>query len=94
VALLVQNQPVVPVPDGDVDFHANQIMANPLNVGINPDFFLHELKGETDKNESMADDNTMVTVLEEDSIRELKKVIDNFGKFSGLKYSIMRRNLQ
>jgi len=67
---------------------ADERLINGTDVGmpgINPDFFVHEMTGECEKNESMADDNTTVTLLEDESLRSLKKVIDDFGIISGLR---------
>jgi hypothetical protein len=47
-------------------------------------FFMHESLGETAKNESLADDNTTLILLEESNLRSLRGILDNFGKISGL----------
>jgi exonuclease III len=47
-------------------------------------FFMHESLGETAKNESLADDNTTLILLEESNLRSLRLILDDFGKISGL----------
>ncbi len=45
---------------------------------------MHESMGETCKNESLADDNTTLMLLEEDGLAASRKNLDEFGKISGL----------
>jgi hypothetical protein len=47
-------------------------------------FFMYESAGETSRNESLADDNTSLILLEEDNLRVLRKILDDFGNISGL----------
>jgi hypothetical protein len=47
-------------------------------------FFMYESSGETSRNESLADDNTSLILLEEDNLRVLRKILDDFGNISGL----------
>ena len=55
-------------------------------VNANPhSFFMHESNRETSKNESLADDNTTLTMLELQSLQAAKEILDDFGKVSGLK---------
>jgi hypothetical protein len=49
------------------------------------DFFSKESNRETDKNESLADDNTTITLLEETSLLSVRNILNDFGKISGLK---------
>ncbi len=48
-------------------------------------FFMYESLGETNKNESLADDNTTLLMLEEKSLATLRSILDNFGRVSGLR---------
>jgi hypothetical protein len=56
----------------------------PLTNNNNP-FFMYESCRETGKNESMADDNTTITVFETGSLRALRNNLDDFSRISGLK---------
>jgi hypothetical protein len=47
-------------------------------------FFMYESAGETSRNESLADDNTSLILLEEENLRVLRKILDDFGNISGL----------
>ncbi len=51
----------------------------------NNPLFMHESRGETSKNESLADDNTTLMMLEEKSLCTLREILDNFGQISGLR---------
>jgi hypothetical protein len=44
-----------------------------------------ESLGETSKNESLADDNTTLLMLEDKSLATLRSILDNFGRISGLR---------
>jgi hypothetical protein len=58
----------------------------PPHIGTNPDpFFMYKSRGETHKNESLADDNTTLMELSEDNLRCLRDILDKFGALSGLK---------
>jgi hypothetical protein len=46
---------------------------------------MYESKGETSKNESLADDNTTLMELTESNIANLRKILDDFGDISGLR---------
>jgi hypothetical protein len=46
---------------------------------------MYEAGGETDRNESLADDNTTLLMMEEENLRKLRRVLDSFGSISGLK---------
>jgi hypothetical protein len=48
-------------------------------------FFMCESNRETNKNESLADDNTTLTLMDLASLRAAKESLDNFGNISGLK---------
>ena len=55
-------------------------------VNANPSsFFMYKSNRETDKNKSMADDNTTITVLDMASLRTAWQILMDFGKISGLK---------
>jgi hypothetical protein len=57
----------------------------PLSITANENpFFMHESLGETCKNESLADDNTTLMLLEDAGLAALRKNLDDFGKISGL----------
>jgi hypothetical protein len=57
----------------------------PPMVSTNSDsFFMYESRGETSKNESLADDNTTLLLLDEGNLRTLRHTLDEFGKISGL----------
>jgi hypothetical protein len=47
--------------------------------------FINECSGETKKADSFADDNSTGTLLEINSLLALKSILENFGRFSGLK---------
>jgi hypothetical protein len=49
------------------------------------DFFCKETSRETDKNESLADDNTTITLLERTSLLTVRNILNEFGEISGLK---------
>jgi hypothetical protein len=51
----------------------------------NNSFFACESARETDKNESMADDNTTLALLTSPNLAELRRVLDSFGDISGLR---------
>jgi hypothetical protein len=58
----------------------------PSFITANSDpFFMFESRRETHKNESLADDNTTLMELTEDNLRNLRSILDDFGKISGLK---------
>jgi hypothetical protein len=58
----------------------------PPFIDANPNpFFMLESRRETNKNESLADDNTTLMELTEDNLRNLRLILDNFGTISGLK---------
>jgi hypothetical protein len=46
---------------------------------------MYESLGETSKNESLADDNTTLMEFTENNLRNLRSVLENFGRISGLK---------
>jgi hypothetical protein len=54
-----------------------------ISANGNP-VFMHESLGETCKNESLADDNTTLMILEDTGLAALREDLDNFGKISGL----------
>jgi hypothetical protein len=57
---------------------------NPAITNNVHSFFSQESNRETDKNESLADDNTTLTLLEEASLMKVKQILNDFGAFSGL----------
>ncbi len=44
---------------------------------------MHESLGETSKNESLADDNTTLMEFTEVNLRNLRKILEDFGSISG-----------
>ena len=46
---------------------------------------MHESARETCNNESLADDNTTLTLVDLASLRQVKHILDSFGAISGLK---------
>jgi hypothetical protein len=61
----------------------NFIIPPSFPANQNP-FFMHESLGETSKNESLADDNTTLMMIESSSLAALRKILDDFGRISGL----------
>jgi hypothetical protein len=56
-----------------------------LNIPTNENVdFLQEMNRETCKNESLADDNTTITLLNRDSISTVKDILNSFAIISGL----------
>jgi hypothetical protein len=53
-------------------------------TNVNNPCFMFESLGETSKNESLADDNTTMMLLDADNLAHLRLILDNFGKISGL----------
>jgi hypothetical protein len=49
-----------------------------------PDPFRFESNRETATNESLADDNTVLTLLQPESLGTIKKILEDFGEISGL----------
>ncbi len=72
----------------ELDPNLNGIWKNfqiPPTFPTNTDsFFMYESGGETAKNESLADDNTTLMLLEEGNLKELRRILDEFGNISGL----------
>jgi hypothetical protein len=64
---------ILPIPRG-----ANRMLNNVDN------FFRFESNRETDKNESLADDNTTLTICERQSLLNIKETLTSFGNISGL----------
>ncbi len=62
-----------------------QIPQQITNVDATNNFFMYESGWETSKNESLADDNTTLMLLEESNLSALRKFLDNFGNMSGLR---------
>jgi hypothetical protein len=55
-----------------------------LNIPNANDFFSQEANRETIKNESLADDNTTITILNRASLTQVKHVLNSFAEISGL----------
>jgi len=60
---------------------------NPIGE-LNRDFFAYESKGETNKNESFADDANNFLMLEYQTLAKLKLVLDTFRVLSGLECNV------
>jgi exonuclease III len=58
---------------------------NPVCNNINSNLFSQEANRETSNNESLADDNTTLTVLEGGSLAKVKQILNDFGNISGLR---------
>ena len=54
-------------------------------VTNNSSFFMYESRRQTSKNESLADDNTTLTLMEEENLARLREILDAFGDVSGLR---------
>jgi hypothetical protein len=61
----------------------NFVIPPSFPVNTNP-FFMYESLGETNKNESLADDNTTLLMLEDSSLATLRSILNDFGRISGL----------
>ncbi len=55
-----------------------------IDLPNNNPIFMHESQRETDKNESMTDDNTTITWFETASLAALREILDDFSRISGL----------
>jgi hypothetical protein len=63
-----------------------------INNNVNQ-FFSKEANRETDKNESLADDNTTITILEEASLLRVREILTQFGLVSGLECNFDKTNV-
>jgi hypothetical protein len=61
----------------------NFVIPPSFPANANP-FFMCESLGETSKNGSLADDNTTLLMLEDESLATLRSILDDFGRISGL----------
>jgi Reverse transcriptase (RNA-dependent DNA polymerase) len=57
----------------------------PNIINVNPSLFQLESNRDTDKNESLADDNTSLTILEQASLSRIKTNLNDFANLSGLR---------
>ncbi len=58
----------------------------PIEINANDtSFFACESNRETNKNESMANDNTTLALLTTENLGELRRILDDFGNISGLR---------
>jgi hypothetical protein len=76
-----------PVPDPDPVNAVVHQDAQPL-VQEEKQEFRNESNRETDKAEAFADDTTGLTLFELESLRTLKKILTDFGSFSGLQCNV------
>jgi hypothetical protein len=53
-------------------------------------FFMHESHRETSKTETLADDNTAITLLDITSLRKIKTILEDFGMISGLRCNVSK----
>jgi hypothetical protein len=82
---------VIPVLHPDpVSGQLNEVVAQDqaLRLHEGPVEFLNESGRETDKAEGFADDTTGMTLFELESLSALKKILTDFGKFSGLQCNV------
>jgi hypothetical protein len=68
--------------DPRIDSIPRLVPVQPINQV--PNFFLQESNRETEKNESLADDNTTITMLNYNSLNTVKNILTNFADISGL----------
>jgi hypothetical protein len=59
--------------------------AAPVIINNNNEFFRLEANRNTCKNESLADDNTTLTICDRGSLTRIKKILTDFGDISGLR---------
>jgi hypothetical protein len=60
------------------------VVPRQIPANNNP-FFMHESLGETNKNESLADDNTTLMEFTEGNLKRLCEILEDFGHIIGLK---------
>ena len=63
----------------------NFLLPQHVPLNNNNDFFAYESGRETAKNESMADDNTTIALLNSENLGNLRRILDDFGDISGLR---------
>jgi hypothetical protein len=72
----------------ELDPNIQRIPRNIPPLDIPPDnelnLFAQEMNRETCKNESLADDNTPITLLEQESLSTVKRILNDFAGISGL----------
>jgi hypothetical protein len=68
--------------DPRIDSIPRLVPVQPINQV--PNFFSQESNRETEKNESLADDNTTITMLNYNSLNTVKNILTNFADISGL----------
>jgi hypothetical protein len=66
---------------------------DPRIVDNNSDFFFHESGRETDKNESLADDNTTLMITSTENFLLLRQILDKFSRVSGLTCNYEKTNV-
>jgi hypothetical protein len=59
----------------------------------NTDFFFHESGRETDKNESLADNNTTLMITLTENFSLLRRILDDFSMVSGLTCNYEKTNV-
>jgi hypothetical protein len=65
----------------------------PVDPELIPVNFRHESNGETDKTDGFADDTTVVTVVDFESLNSLKIILQDFEAISGLKCNFEKTNI-
>jgi hypothetical protein len=63
------------------------------NGETNSDFFFHESGRETNKNESLADDNTTLMLTSTENFSHLRRILDDFARVSGLTCNYEKTNV-
>jgi hypothetical protein len=74
----------------DFQMPRNLYPADPDLISID---FRNESNGETDKADGFADDTTVLTMADQESLGELKKILTDFERISGLKCNFEKTNV-
>jgi hypothetical protein len=65
----------------------------PVDPDLVPVNFRHESNGETDKTDGFADDTTVITAADYESLSSLKMILTDFENISGLKCNFDKTNV-
>ena len=74
--------------DDDIKGLYRQHIDNAVPVPLSTNFFAYESNGETNKNESFADDANNFLLLDYDTLSKVKQVLQNFRVLSGLECNV------
>jgi hypothetical protein len=80
-------EPALLLADGVVEVHREGMDELPAHHELSQEF-RNESNRETDKAEAFADDTTGLTLFEIESLRTLKRILFEFGSFSGLQCNV------